>query len=158
MSCSDIIAIFNIIVSAGLGVLIATAINKGHTEERFLKEYFTNELNGIKEDCKSFLDEICYDKQNAKDIKIGFKLLSMRIAAFEETLSKAFKNEEIQLSSLLSKIQMEITGSDDYNSQYKKSSVKFSSEEKNAVLESRSKLLTEFSKSVVSINKAKIRK
>ena len=157
MSCSDIIAIVNIFVSAGLGIWIATAINNGHTKERFLKDYFTNELNSIKIDCKLFFDEVCYDKKSATDIKIGFKLLSMRISAFENNLELAFKNTQKTLSNSLSKIQMDITGSDDFNNQFKENVVKFSAAEKNNVLESRSKLLTEFSKAIIDINKAKLR-
>ena len=52
MSCSDIISIIDIAVSAGVGIWVATAIAKGQTKERFLKEYFTHELISIKEECK----------------------------------------------------------------------------------------------------------
>ena len=52
MGCSDIIAIvdiaLNLIVTIVFGVWIANAIMKANTKERFLKEYFTNELNDIK--------------------------------------------------------------------------------------------------------------
>ena len=73
MNCTEIISIVDIIVSAGLGIWIATAITSGHTKERFLKDYFTNELNSIKEECKAFFDDICYDKKSGQDIKIAFK-------------------------------------------------------------------------------------
>ena len=81
----------------------------------------------------------------------------MRISAFENNLELAFKNTQKTLSNSLSKIQMDITGSDDFNNQFKENVVKFSAAEKNNVLESRSKLLTEFSKAIIDINKAKLR-
>ena len=81
MNCSDIISIVDIAISAGVGVWVATAINKGQTRERFLKDYFTNELIRIKEACKTFFDDICYDKVGGNDIKTGFKIISMRAKA-----------------------------------------------------------------------------
>lgn len=158
MSCSDIISIIDIIVSVVFGIWIANAIASSHTKERFLKDYFTNELNAIKDDCKTLFDEICYDKKSASDIKIGFKILSMRVSSFEKNLKDAFKDANPELLKNLSKIQLEITGSDDYNNQFKKTVVKFSPSEKNTILENRSLLLTEFSKAVIVINKARIKK
>lgn len=156
MECSDIIAIVEIVVSAGVGIWIATIISKGQTKERFLKDYFTNELIGIKEECKCFFDEICYDKKNANDIKIGFKILSMRVKAFENNLNEVFNNVKTNIPDDFVKIQMEITGSDEYNDQFKKSEVKFSAPQKSRILEQRSNLLTAFSKAIITINKASI--
>ena len=157
MCTSDIISIVDIVVSFGLGIWIATAITKSQTKERFLKDYFTNEVNGIKDDCKTFFDEICYDKKSANDIKIGFRLLSMRVAAFEANLRSAFKKVDCNLAQHLTNIQLEVTGCDDFNNQFKEQVVLFSPAEKNAILENRHQLLTEFSKSVVIINKAKVK-
>lgn len=156
MECSEIIAIVEIVVSAGVGIWIATIISKGQTKERFLKDYFTNELIGIKEECKCFFDEICYDKKNANDIKIGFKILSMRVKAFENNLNEVFNNVKTNIPDDFVKIQMEITGSDEYNDQFKKSEVKFSAPQKSRILEQRSNLLTAFSKAIITINKASI--
>jgi hypothetical protein len=157
MTCSDIIEIIGILVSAGMGIWIATAITNGHTRERFLKDYFTMELNGIKEECKAFFDDICFDKKSAQDIKIGFKILSMRLSAFESNLGEAFKNASTTLPNSIKSIQLEITDSDDFNEQFKKTKVKFSSSAKNSILEKRSTLLTEFSKAIIVINKASVK-
>lgn len=115
MSCSDIISIIDIAVSAGVGIWVATAIAKGQTKERFLKEYFTHELISIKEECKVFFDDICYDQKSANDIKTGFKILSMRAKAFEDNLREAFKNSGTCIHSCITKIQIEITNSDEFN-------------------------------------------
>lgn len=158
MSASDIISIIDIVASVGLGIWIATAITKSQTKERFLKDYFTNEINGIKDDCKTFFDEICYDKKSANDIKIGFRLLSMRVTALESNLETTFKKVNCNLRQHLTDIQLEVTGCDDFNNQFKEEVVSFSAAEKNAILENRHQLLTEFSKSVVIINKARVKR
>lgn len=158
MECSNIIAIADIVVSAVFGIWIATAITKSQTKERFLKDYFINEISGIKEDCKIFFDDICYDKKSAKDIKIGLKLLSMRLSALETNILSSFKKVTCQLLQQFATIQMEITGCDDFNNQFQQSEVVFSAEEKSIIFENRHKLLTEFSKTVVTINKCAIKK
>lgn len=158
MSCSEIISIIDIVVSAGFGIWIATAIANGHTKERFLKDYFTNELSAIKGDCKALFDEICYDKKSSADIKIGFKILSMRISAFEDNLDAAFENVKPSLLQGLNRIQLDITNSEEFNDQFKDKYVKFSPIEKNNILDGRSKLLTQFSKAIIVINKARIKK
>ena len=158
MSASDIISIIDIVASVGLGIWIATAITKSQTKERFLKDYFTNEINGIKDDCKTFFDEICYDKKSANDIKIGFRLLSMRVTALESNLETTFKKVNCNLRQHLTNIQLEVTGCDDFNNQFKEEVVSFSAAEKNAILENRHQLLKEFSKSVVIINKARVKR
>lgn len=158
MSTSDIISIIDIVASVSLGTWIATAITKSQTKERFLKDYFTNEINGIKDDCKTFFDEICYDKKSANDIKIGFRLLSMRVTALETNLESALKKVNCNLRQHLTNIQLEVTGCDDFNDQFEKEVVSFSATEKKAILENRHQLLTEFSKSVVIINKARVKR
>lgn len=158
MECSDIIAIVDIVVTAGIGIVVATFIAKGQTKERFLKEYFTKELTDIKDECKSFFDDICYDKQNATDIKTGFKIISMRAQAYEENLKEVFKDAECNILTNLSKIQLEITGSEEYNEQYKSATVKFSPRLKKIIFEYRSLLLTEFSRTTITINKASIKR
>lgn len=162
MECSDIIAIvdiaLNLIVTIVFGVWIANAIMKANTKERFLKEYFTNELNDIKYDCKVFFDEICYDKKSAKDIKTGFKVLSTRLAAFESNAEQIFKEPKLSIHNILKLMQCKITDFEEYNEQYKKEVITFSTENKNSVLEQRSTLLTEFSNAVVAINGVAIKR
>lgn len=158
MTCSDIIEIVGILVSAGMGIWIATAIANGHTQERFLKEYFTNDLNRIKEECKAFFDSICFDNKSGKDIKIGFKILSMRLSAFESNLKDAFKDAHTTLPNSIQSIQVDITSSDDFNEQFRNTKVVFSPSSKNIILEKRSALLTEFSKAIIVINKASLNK
>ena len=158
MTSSDIIEIFGILVSAGMGIWIATAITNGHTRERFLKDYFTKDLNRIKEECKSFFDDICFDKKSANDIKTGFKILSMRVSAFESNLVDAFKDAHTTIPASIQSIQIHVTNSDDFNEQFDQSNVRFSSSDKSILLEKRSSLLTEFSKAIIVINKASIKK
>lgn len=158
MECSEIIAIIDIGVTALIGIAVATFIAKGQTKERFLKEYFTKELTDIKDECKSFFDDICYDKQNARDIKTGFKIISMRAQAYEENLKEVFKNADCRILTNLSKIQLEITGSEEYNDQYQNESIKFSPRLKKTIFEYRSLLLSEFSRTIITINKASIRR
>lgn len=158
MCCSDIISIIDIAVSAGVGIWVATAIAKGQTKERFLKDYFTNELISIKEECKKFFDDICYDKASANDIKIGFKILSMRAKAFEDNLEEVFKKSGTNIHLCITKIQVEITNSDEFNEQFKKDKIKFGATQKARILEQRSQLLTSFSSSVIDINKASIKR
>lgn len=158
MSCSDIISLFDIAVSAGVGIWVATAITKGQTKERFLKDYFTNELISIKEECKMFFDDICYDQKSANDIKTGFKILSMRAKSFEDNLGEVFKGSVTCIHSCITKIQVEITNSDEFNEQFKKEKIKFGASQKARILEQRSSLLSAFSSSVIDINKASIKR
>jgi len=157
MSCSDIISIIDIAVSAGVGIWVATAIAKGQTKERFLKEYFTHELISIKEECKVFFDDICYDQKSANEIKTGFKILSMRAKAFEDNLREAFKNSGTCIHSCITKIQIEITNSDEFNEQFKQEKIRFGAIQKARFFEQRSLLLSAFSSSVIDINKASVK-
>lgn len=158
MCCSDVISIIDIAVSAGVGIWVATAIAKGQTKERFLKDYFTNELLSIKEECKKFFDDICYDKVSANDIKTGFKIISMRAKAYEDNLNEVFKESVTNIHPCITRIQVEITNSDEFNEQFKKEIIKFGAAQKARILEQRSSLLDAFSKAVIIINKATIRR
>lgn len=156
MGCSEFIAIIDIVVSAGVGIYIAKVITKGQTKERFLKDYFTSELISIKEECKIFFDDICYDQKSANEIKTGFKIISMRVKAYEENLCTVFKSTSTNIHSLITKIQIEITDSDEFNEQFQNEKVKFGSVQKAKILEQRSLLLSAFSSSVIDINEASV--
>lgn len=158
MNCSDIISIVDIAISAGVGVWVATAINKGQTRERFLKDYFTNELIRIKEACKTFFDDICYDKVGGNDIKTGFKIISMRAKAYEDNVEEVFKNVESNIHQNITRLQVEITNSDEFNNQYKNKEITFGALQKTKILEERTHLLNAFSKAVITINKATIKR
>ncbi|MCM1177811.1 MAG: hypothetical protein NC335_08715 [Bacteroides sp.] len=158
MDCSDIISIIDIGVSAIFGYWVATAINKSQTKERFIKDFFTNELMSIKDECHDFFDDICYDRKSSNEIKTGFKLLSVRMKSYEDNLKDVFKNIDTEIHSNLTKIQLEITNSDEFNEQFKATNIKFGAPQKARILEQRSSLLSYFSHTIISINKATINK
>ena len=82
----------------------------------------------------------------------------MRVTALETNLESVFKKANCNLRQHLTNIQLEVTGCDDFNNQFNEEVVSFSAAEKSAILKNRHQLLTEFSKSVVIINKARVKR
>ena len=84
MSCSDIISIVDIAITTFVGIWLAIGVQRSLTKNRYLREYFINELNNIREEYRSFFVDIYSGALSAKTIKDRLKIMSLRIGSFDK--------------------------------------------------------------------------
>lgn len=155
LSTSDVISIVDIIISAGIGVWIATGVQKNLTKKRYLRDHFIQEINSIRQEYKDLFSEIIFEKMNAKTIKDRLKIMSARISSFDKFVHQEFKISDSLIKNEHAEFQQFITGNDEFNDQYQSDVVKFSSSTKMDVLKWQGRFADAFTKRIIDVNNAK---
>jgi hypothetical protein len=151
----DIISIADIVITTAIGIWIACLVQNNITKNRYLKEYYICELKDIGECYKSFIKDLYAGSIAAKDIKDWFKIMSVRIKAFDDFVHTSYKIENSLLLDKHSDIQQFVTGADEFNENYKKKTVPLEGNTKNDILKKHYELNNVIMQRVVDINGAK---
>ncbi|MDR1700753.1 MAG: hypothetical protein LBR68_06135 [Lachnoclostridium sp.] len=155
MAAGDIISIADIIITSAIGIWIASLVQNNITKNRYLKEYYINELKDIGECYKSFIKELYDGVLAAKDIKEWLKIMSGRITTFNMFVHESYQIEDSLLLDKHSDMQQFITGSEEFNENYKEKTVVFQGSTKNDVLKKHSEVINVVMQRVIDINSAK---
>lgn len=158
LEVGDIISIADIIITSTIGIWIACLVQNNITKNRYLKEYYISELKDIGECYKLFIKELYEGVLAAKDIKDWLKIMSVRIMSFNDSVHKSYQIKDSLLLDRHSDMQQFITGSDEFNENYKENVVIFEGGTKNEILKKHSELNTVVMQRVIDINNAKKRK
>lgn len=150
---SDWISILDIGLTSVIGIWIGVSVQKNLTTNRAVKEYFINENSEIRNDYIKFIDELYASKLSSEQIKEWFRLMTIKLNTFEGFM----KNEYIispELLSIHNQLKHMLTGSDDFNDQYRSAHITFCSQVKEDILRYRTSLSNSFTKLILEINRA----
>lgn len=154
LQVSDWIGIAEIIVTSIIGIWIAITVQNNLTKNRYLKEYFINEVKDIRDLYKSFVNRMYKNEISAPDIKDWFKIMSERTQNLDKFLHKKYKINDSLIVSKHAEIQQKITSMDEFNENYQKNVVTFTNSSKNDILKLHSELSCILTQRVIDINSA----
>lgn len=154
-STSDYISIVEIIVTSGIGIYIATSIQRNFTKSRCLRDYFMHELSALQEDYRMFAYKMLSNELDAKTIKNRFKNFSERIVTIDKFMHQNFEIDGSLIKDAHSKFQQEATGQDEYNNQFKKERVVFENRTISILTSFHSDVAESITSRIISINEAK---
>ena len=154
MSCSDIISIVDIAITTFVGIWLAIGVQRSLTKNRYLREYFINELNNIREEYRSFFVDIYSGALSAKTIKDRLKIMSLRIGSFDKYIHQEYKINASLLKDAHVDFQQYITGDDEFNNQYNNDTVTFSSNVKTELLRKQGDIFEKITIRAIDINSA----
>lgn len=157
LQVSDWISIIEILVTSAIGIWIVVSVQNNLTKSRYLKEYFINEVKDIRDLYKLFVNQLYKNKMSATDIKDWFKIMSERTQNLNSFLHDKYKIDNSLIVSKHAEIQQKITSMDEFNENYKKTTVTFSNSSKNDILKLHSELSCVLTQRVIDINGAKNR-
>lgn len=157
LQISDWISIINILITSLIGIWIAISVQKNFTKSRYLKEYFINEVKDIRDLYKQFVNQLYKNRISAKDIKDWFKIMSERTQNLDIFIRKKYKIDNSLIVSKHAEIQQEITSMDNFNEQYRETTVSFTNSSKNEILKLYSELNRILIQRVIDINSTKNR-
>ena len=150
ITVSDILQFVGLIVT----VWIAIVVQRNLTKNRYLKDYFINEIKDLRNEYRILFADIQSSKLNSETIKVRVKIISLRIKTIEDYSTRYFFIESSNLKLLHSEFQQFITGTDDFNNQYKESTIKFSDMTITKILEYQKDIVDELTLCVININNA----
>jgi len=155
LTVAEWIAIVNIFSTCFVGVLIAISVQNNLTKSRYLRDYFIQEIKDIRDQYKKFLNEIYCGNKSAVDIKDWLKIMSLKINNLNEFLHDNYNIKGSIVKEKHSEIQKFITGSDDFNENFKNPKIVFAESTKLEILRLNASLLKALMQRVVDINKAR---
>ena len=154
---TELIGIANIFVTLSIGSWIGFSVQKNLTTNRAVKEYFINENKDIKDKYNKFINDLYTCKISSEQIKEWFKVMTIKINTFEGFIQDEYKVKP-DISTVHNNIKYHLTGSDEFNTQYKNAKITFSSTTKNEILSFHSHLSYNLTKMIIDINKANRKK
>lgn len=158
LTSGDVIAICDIAITSAIGVWIACLVQNNITKNRYLKEYYINEIKDIGECYKLFIKELYGNKLAAKDIKEWMKIMSGRITTLNRFVHQSYHIQDSLLLNKHADIQQFITDTDEFNENYNAEVVTFGGSTKNDVLKKHCEVNDVVMQRVIDINNAKRKK
>ena len=133
MALSDKLAFLEIFVTIFIGYYITHLTNIKDTGTRCLKDYFIEILKNIRTEFDQCIDKIINGDISAKEFVKWYNTFQCDISNFDKSIRQAFPIDKIKLYDIIDNLYSYITGSDDFNDQYKNDNVEFPFEIKSKI-------------------------
>jgi len=155
LNSSNSIEVFSILINVVMGIILYLILEKKTGDDRAVKDLFHQDLKNIKDDFRTFMVSFNGGSLDAKYINNWFKLMSINITQFEVFLKSEFDfiDEECTLQKMNRDIQKVITNSKEFNDNFTKGKVLFSSETTSKVIELHKYLKHNFFRTSVKISR-----
>lgn len=137
---ADQINVISIIVNIGIAVSVAYFLQNKMTNNRYIKEFFINQLETTRNEYDLFLKSIRDNKLNRIEINKEFKYFSVKIIALDNSLKSKFKLKHINLQLKNRSIHRLITNSAEYNTTITNAKVKLNNTSLNLLLNNQSEI------------------
>jgi hypothetical protein len=152
---ADWIAIAAIIINGGIGIWIINTLQNGLTNKRTLKDHFIDEIKEIREEYKSYFNNIYCHQINPVTVLSWFKLMNIKIEELMDVINKKYKINKELLKPYQRDLQELLTNNQDFINQYKTGqNIKFSDNSINAFMKFQSDYLHLFNDIIIIINDA----
>lgn len=151
VTVSDIISLSGLIVT----IWIAKTVKINLTKSRFIREHFIHETSQLRDEYRRLFSQLYSGKLSAKVIKDRLKVLTLRIKSLEMFVHIYYKIQGDKLGDAHAKFQQFITAEDDFNNQYSKKTVNFSSEVKTKIFKYQKDISDAITHRIIDINSSK---
>lgn len=155
MTTSEWLTLVDIVVTAGVGIWIATTIQNKFAKTRALKEYFINELIALQADYRYFVNNIWESKLSSRAIKDTLKTLSGRIDTLDKYMHKKFKLDNSLIKEAHVKFQQNLTYTKELEEQYANPTVQLSHDTKIILMPLHDRIVEAITERVININECK---
>lgn len=118
MSFSDLLTTASILLSIIFGFFITHWQSIKDTRTRVLKDYYIEQLKGIKGRMDKFFHQVAWGKSSSNKIRLWYTHICMDVASIDSGLRKSLDMHIVPFGDKLSKCYSEITSWDDYNDQF----------------------------------------
>ena len=126
MSLSDFLAILEIVITVLIGFVITHMVSVRDSRTRAIKDYYIQELSSIKSEINEFYSNLYKGKLSARDIISWHSAIRNRVDSFDNSVRKTFRIYEGSIAKKLFYNHKYITNSDDFNANYNKAKISFS--------------------------------
>lgn len=134
MTIADILTFIGIVVSIIFGFFITHYCSIRDTRTRVLKDYYIDQIKGIKGRIDKFFHSVAFGKSSFQKVVNWYGHISIDIVGIDKGVRKCLDLQISQIIDLVDRYYGEITSWDDYNNQYSSSSYNPSNEHRETLL------------------------
>ncbi|MDE6449228.1 MAG: hypothetical protein K2L41_04005 [Muribaculaceae bacterium] len=152
LSSADFVAIAGVVVS----VILSTWVVTWQSRTRAQRDFFIKEVDCLKTDYSTFIDDIRSSKLSSRQIGAGFKNFSSRIRMLNEVVESEYHISRNNVFKNHGKFQILVTGLQSIEDQYNRESVSLTTDEQTTVMSNFQPLTRSMIDLIVEINKANV--
>jgi len=131
LTATDWIALFGVIVNAGLAYWIVRTIQNKLTNKRVLKDHFISEIKEIRSEYKTCLHNLYTNNTHPHRVIPWFKLMNIKVDDLIAIIYTKYKIDKEKLKPYQRELQELITNNTEFNSQFNNEKISFSEPSKS---------------------------
>lgn len=116
---SDIIAIIGVIVNSILAIWIVKTLQNNLTNKRYLKDHLIQEIKGLRNEYKIFLNELYHGRLKPKQILPWFKLMNIKIQDVMKIVNEKYGLEKDILKNYQVELRNIVTEQEEFTDNFK---------------------------------------
>lgn len=154
MESADWIALLGVLVNAILAYWIVRTIQNKLTNKRVLKDHFINEIKEIRNDYKTFLNNLYSNTTHPQRVIPWFKLMNIKVDDLMKIVHTKYSIDKGKLKPYQIELQELITNNEDFIAQYNGEKVVFSETSRTQLIKFQQSHNQLFNEIIITINDA----
>jgi len=154
LEAADWIALFGVLVNAGLAYWIVRTIQNKLTNKRVLKDHFINEMKEIRNDYKTCLNNLYSNNTHPHRVIPWFKLMNIKVDDLMSIIHTKYCIDKDKLKPYQIELQELITNNEDFMAQYNGEKVVFSQTSRTQLIKFQQSHNQLFNEIIITINDA----
>lgn len=152
MILSDYLAILDIVVTVLIGFVITHIVSVRDSRTRAIKDYYIQELTGIKMELNDFYSRLFKGELTAREIIGWYSGIRNRIDNFDHAVRKTFTIYEANIAERLFFNYKNITNTSEFNTYYYRGKIEFKAHTKNDIGKNQKRLYVLIERTLYDIN------
>lgn len=151
---ADWIAVFGVLVNAGLAYWIVRTIQNKLTNKRVLKDHFINEIKEIRNEYKTCLNNLYSNNTHPHRVIPWFKLMNIKVDDLMKIVYTKYKIDRSKLKPYQIELRDLITNNNDFMAQYNSDKVTFTEGSRSQLIKFQQSHNQLFNEIIITINDA----
>lgn len=152
---SDWVELFGVLVNSCIGYYIVRSIQNNLANKRVLKDHFISEVKEIRDEYRTYLNQLCSNKVSPKNVTTWFKVMNIKVNDLMKLMNDVYKIDANLLSPYQNDLRDLITENEEFESQFSTATtLNFSQASKNKFIrfqQENNKLINQI---IITINDA----
>lgn len=135
MNFSDLLNIFELLLTLIVGFYLAHWYNVRDTQSRSIKDYYIERLNEFKKEIDSFFQDLLKGKCSSKQVTEWYEVLENRLIGFDDGLCQALPIRKKGLTDIVFMAHSNLSLLEEFNEQFNEEYVLFGTNSKYKIKE-----------------------
>lgn len=132
---SDVVSLIALLFGV-FSLFFSIRANRLFSEKRYLKEITIDDIKGLREDYRVFLNKLISNQCNSRFIVSWFKVMNLKMEGIGSFISSEYKEELFKTcQNKHNELKRYVTGCADMNNSYNQETISFTDSVRNEIIE-----------------------